>query len=144
MNIKTSDWPRLNGEWLNPNSQQGKRILTRPRADQMVTTSGRASDDDATLAPGRAEFSDGLCKNKRPQAKRDEFEPSALLQPGSGTNLQLLSSTLGILLLVTTRRIQNLPKNTWQLNLSSKAHGMMWTTWISVDFSQETTGIQIY
>ena len=53
-NIKTSDWPRLNDEWLNPNSQQGKSVLTFPRVDKTATAPGRASDNDATLAPGRA------------------------------------------------------------------------------------------
>ena len=42
-NIKTSYWPRLNDEWLDPNSQQGKRILARPRVDQTVTAPWRAS-----------------------------------------------------------------------------------------------------
>ena len=74
-NIKTSDLPRLNDEWLNPNSQQGKRILIHPRADQTVTAPRRASDDDAILAPERAGFSHGLSKNTRSQAKYDEFEP---------------------------------------------------------------------
>ena len=72
-NIKTSDWTRLNDEWLAPNSQQGKRILTRPRADQTVTAPGRVSDDDATLA--RAGFSNRSSKNTRSQAKCDEYEP---------------------------------------------------------------------
>ena len=66
-NIITSDWPKLDDEWLNLNEQQC-HVFARPATQ----VSEGASDKDATQAPEGARTRDGPAMNTRSQVKANE------------------------------------------------------------------------
>ena len=65
-NIITSDWPKLDQEWLDPNDRE-RNILARPATQ----VSEGASTKDATLAPEGARTG-GPAMNTRSQVKANE------------------------------------------------------------------------